>query len=302
MWHYVWQNQQVGPVPETELRQYFAEGRLPLETLVWSPGMAQWAPAGQIPAFQPGQAAPAPQGQAPQAQQQAGAAAMPGAAPGAPLSPTEVIFLHADRFASPAGMLNESVELLHVPQKVKAGELGQAIMATAFLATEQAGAITLAVREQKALFGLKTNKVLEVGRGAGGAQFPPDSFEASIAMLVQQGQSSVSEIVYQLLLEDSPIPAGRPYWLIQGNLVRKGMIYQHEKKGMLGVVTYSYSLSEQAVQLGRTSDPTPWLQLLGHTQQARNEIWAALASGIQSGFTRRKEIDNDSSGPDLDFD
>lgn len=289
MWHYLWQNQQVGPIPENDLRRYLAERRLPPETMVWSPGMAQWSPASQVPAFQLAQTAPV--------QQQVAAAAPP-----TTLSPSEVVFFHADRFAPPAGMLN-SMPLIHMPtHKVNIDGMGQALMAVAFLAAEQAGSITLTVKEQKALFGLKTNKVLDVGRGPKVVNWPPESFEAGIASLVQQGRTNVGEIIYHLLLSDSLVPAALPYYVTRDSLVRKGLLDRREEKGLLGSVTYHFSLTDSARHLAASHDPTPWLQLIGAAQQSRTELWAALIAGIQNGFGRRRESDTSSSGPDLDFD
>ena len=298
MWHYIWQNQQVGPVPEADLRRYFAEGRLPLETMVWAPGMEQWTPAFQVPAFQPGQGeAPAPAAQPTPTQDPRTATYHQVAAAiqqhMALLSPSEILFFHAERFASPAGMIGESVELITVPQKVKAGELGQAIMAVAILSAEQAGGIRLAVREQKGLFGLKTNKVAETTPGPAHPDFPLDSLEAEICLAVQRGARSVSDIVYGLLQKDRALPAAWPYWLTRENLVRRGLIHVREQKALLGS-NYQYFLTDQARQAAASHDPTPLLQLLGQTQQQRLDIWTALAAGIQSGFTRRKEFDNNS--------
>jgi hypothetical protein len=41
-WYYVGDGQTVGPVPEEQLRQWLAEGRLPPETQVWNASMTDW--------------------------------------------------------------------------------------------------------------------------------------------------------------------------------------------------------------------------------------------------------------------
>jgi hypothetical protein len=48
-WHVAENGQPVGPVPLAQLGEWVASGRLTRQTLVWSGGMAQWAPAGQVP-------------------------------------------------------------------------------------------------------------------------------------------------------------------------------------------------------------------------------------------------------------
>ncbi len=49
-----------GPVPESELQQLLAGGQISAATLVWSEGMANWAPASSVAALQPQAAAAAP--------------------------------------------------------------------------------------------------------------------------------------------------------------------------------------------------------------------------------------------------
>jgi uncharacterized membrane protein len=50
-WYYAENNEQKGPVNESELKTQLAGNRLPPDTLVWSDGMANWTPANQVPAF-----------------------------------------------------------------------------------------------------------------------------------------------------------------------------------------------------------------------------------------------------------
>lgn len=47
-WYYAAQNQQQGPVSESELRGLIARGVVTADTLVWTEGMAGWEKAGQI--------------------------------------------------------------------------------------------------------------------------------------------------------------------------------------------------------------------------------------------------------------
>jgi uncharacterized membrane protein len=50
-WYYAANNEQKGPINESELKANFAANKLPLETLVWKDGMDNWTPANQVPAF-----------------------------------------------------------------------------------------------------------------------------------------------------------------------------------------------------------------------------------------------------------
>ncbi len=50
-WYYAVNNEQKGPINESELKAHFATNKLSDDTLVWKDGMDGWAPANQVPAF-----------------------------------------------------------------------------------------------------------------------------------------------------------------------------------------------------------------------------------------------------------
>jgi hypothetical protein len=50
-WHCSINGQQYGPVPTEELISWIQQGRVTASDSVWCEGMAQWAPAGNVPAF-----------------------------------------------------------------------------------------------------------------------------------------------------------------------------------------------------------------------------------------------------------
>lgn len=52
-WYYAENNEQRGPVLESELKALLASGKLPGESLVWKEGMANWTAASQVPALNP---------------------------------------------------------------------------------------------------------------------------------------------------------------------------------------------------------------------------------------------------------
>lgn len=52
-WYYAENNEQRGPVLESELKGLLATHKLPAETLVWKEGMANWTPATQVVALSP---------------------------------------------------------------------------------------------------------------------------------------------------------------------------------------------------------------------------------------------------------
>lgn len=48
MWYYAKNNEQFGPVEEAAVRHLVEQGVVTAETLVWKPGMPNWAPAGSV--------------------------------------------------------------------------------------------------------------------------------------------------------------------------------------------------------------------------------------------------------------
>jgi uncharacterized membrane protein len=50
-WYYAANNEQKGPVNESELKANLASNQLPADTLVWKDGMENWTPANQLAAF-----------------------------------------------------------------------------------------------------------------------------------------------------------------------------------------------------------------------------------------------------------
>lgn len=81
-WRIAVKGEQRGPYSLEQVRTMLAEGRLPPDTLVWKPGMANWAPVGSVAEL----AAPAGRGPAPSPAPVPAGASAPGAAAG-PASP-----------------------------------------------------------------------------------------------------------------------------------------------------------------------------------------------------------------------
>jgi len=89
-WYYAADNEQKGPINESELKAHFATNQLSAETLVWKEGMDNWTPANQVPAFTfrppptPAKVQPPASGAAP-----ASSATVPGSNP-ASVTPVDV--------------------------------------------------------------------------------------------------------------------------------------------------------------------------------------------------------------------
>lgn len=295
LWFYVQNNAQMGPVPESQLVGFFRSGALGPQTMVWSDGMAQWIPAGQIASLNPNPAAPQqPAAQPPAPAQPAAAqpATATAQAAGA-LSPSELVLLHGEKFASKAGMLGAgNFDLLHTAGQVSLQDLGKVMWGTAFLVLQQRGAIRLAMQSRKAL--LRTVQVLVAEPTGNWADVPQTSIEGAIqTVLSQQGPKDVDEIVYILLQSDSSNPWSDLVQFGVKGLEQRRLVWVEEKKAFLGK-TYTRHATPEVIAMAQAQDPTWIRQLLGATPP---DFWQTVTGAIGKAVSRRTESSSD--GPDF---
>ena len=100
-WYCIVDGEQYGPIDEATLRNWAQQGRVQLSDLVWSEGMADWAPASSVPGLvdaQPAAQPAAPAAREPTASAYADQPAQPAWAPG-PQPAAQVVQ------AAPSGVL-----------------------------------------------------------------------------------------------------------------------------------------------------------------------------------------------------
>ncbi|MDF2630796.1 MAG: hypothetical protein K0R39_4627, partial [Symbiobacteriaceae bacterium] len=195
-WHYMAaDNAQMGPIPEAELQQLLSSGRVSSQTLVWTPGMANWAPAASLPDLAPTAVQPA-------------AAAQPAAVGAESITPSEVVLLHANQFAPEGTMLKGgSWTSLTTGAKVGYMELTAALLSAALLANEQAGVVRLRMQPKKAMFGLKTANVVMVDWVQDGPEWPAGTLEWMVVEGMRgQEPREAANLFTGLLLTDSTYP------------------------------------------------------------------------------------------------
>ena len=116
------------------------------------------------------------------------------------LAPSELILLY-DRFAA-EGKFGRRRELIYAHSAVDARALGELMLAAAFLANEQAGAVHLELRQQTVLFSLLKLDKLYVVPDAQAVSWPAHSFESRLHPTARRlrsgagtGRNHVSEFV-----------------------------------------------------------------------------------------------------------
>jgi len=279
-WYYVQGNQQVGPVPESQLLGLLAAGSLAPATLVWTDLLTDWVPAAQCGAL--AAALPA----RPQAQPQSAPA----------LSPSDLMLLNADRFAQRAGVLgNGNFDLLWGEGSVSNQALATAVYAAAFLASEQAGVLRLVSRTKKAMLGLRSVPILVAEPTGGAIPWPAGSMEEAIASQLSRGPVDVEELVVALLKIDTSNGWAQAVDLLVESLGARGLLVAEKTKKLL-VTWTKWKALDQTMAFAQSQD-TSWIaQALAACQQQRPELWRLLTGAITKAVYRRTE------SPDLDFD
>ena len=225
------------------------------------------------------------------------------------LAPSELVLLHGDKFAntsSAAVRFGEWVRLVHMDTSAEARTLGETMLAAAFLANEQAGAVRLEVRQQHALFNLLSQDKLFVVPGERAISWPRYSFESQLRGIAErlqsksgEGKNHVSEIIYDWWMrrrgqKKSPSPWSVVRDLVSDGLVSRRLLQKERKTGLKGLLAgASYVLPAETATLAAQQSLEPARKLLATCRRTRPEVWDLLIKGVNKGIGRCKKADYD---------
>ncbi|QUV83297.1 protein kinase [Chloracidobacterium sp. D] len=202
------------------------------------------------------------------------------------LAASEIILLFGDYFAPPAVGADPWARLLHVPTRVSAAILAQAIWAAAFLDCERQGAITL----------------VPVGAQGNIAEMTYTLKSPTVSLVSYSLEANIVEIARLRLDQSVPLPVAsavadiirfdsRNAWRHTVGLVKLGLNRRH-----LLMMTPSslpgpfpsgrFALTPQVVDLARRTSPEP-VQRLMATAQGQSARWTLLIKSINAGLQRR---------------
>jgi hypothetical protein len=271
-----------GPVPEAEFHRLTTGGQIGPQTLVWTEGMAQWVPAGQVPGLGPNGGGPAAQA-APAVQ----------AGP-TTLTPSDIVFLNGEQFAVEQGMLaGGNFTLLHNGTKVGHVSLATAMFAAALLANEAAGTLRLSVKPKKAMLGLKTTTAAWAEPTGAKGNWPAQSFE-EVLLLHMGGQARwVTDILFDALLVMSTYPHTLPTLVLQTFLTDRGILTTTEKKKLGIFNATSFNLPPQSREVIAAHSTAPVKKMIAELQRSRPDLYQAIEAAVKDAIGRRREYDND---------
>lgn len=211
----------------------------------------------------------------------------------AKLAPSELILLNGDRLAGKSRIGN--VKLPQSGATVSAGDLGQIILAAAFLACEKASVIQLDVRKKKTLLGLRKVDVLYVEPQKENYNWPKHSLESEIYFLTvrlkdDKDNNEVANIIYEWLGENSASPWQRAVELVQSGMADRGALARIQERRLKVLKTTNYKMTVSTARLAAEQPLEPVIRLMEECQYARPYIWQLLISGMKSAINSRTEF------------
>ena len=211
--------------------------------------------------------------------------------PDNPLTPSELVFLNGELFAKKVTLGN--LDLMHTDEKVSIAQLGGAILATAILACEQAGAFRLEVRERKATLGLRKVRELFAIPTSPRENLPEHSLEATFAdmatYLAQKDKNYIYNVLYTWLRQDAMSPWNTALELLKAGMAKRGLLDATEEKKLKLFKVTRYSLPERTAGLVKGQTVGPVKALLENCERARPEVWKELESAIKKAIAARTE-------------
>lgn len=205
------------------------------------------------------------------------------------LSPSELVLLCGDAFVDKGGMLDK-VALLDGQKEVSAKQLAHALLATALLANEEAGALHLEARPKKALFGLRTVTSLFAVPVSASVEWPAGSLEARILDAAsRRKEPEVVDVLVDVMIEDSPSPRLYLVQQISAALAARGLLEVVTQKKLKIFSVNSFRLPEATAAQAAAQPVEPLKQLLARCERERPQVWKLMTDHINSAVTRRTE-------------
>ena len=209
------------------------------------------------------------------------------------LTPSELIYLNGEKFAQKAGVFNK-VQLMHIDLGVNLIQLVQMVVASAFLANEQAGTLRLELRAKKALFGLTSVQALYAEPCGPLRQWPQYTLEAVLPTYAERfkaekNTNEVYSIVYAWLGQDWTAPFNEVIDRVRYGLGSRMLLGVHEEKKLKIFTVRSYTLPDSTRTLAQNTPLAPVQQMFQQCEQARPLVWKALLEQIKKAISARTE-------------
>jgi hypothetical protein len=211
------------------------------------------------------------------------------------LTPSELVFLHADQFVKAAGMLDAiniigRVELLHKQASVQAMGLSRVLLTTALLAAAQSGDVSLQIGHLPGLLAFLQGDTVLVSPATGPDQWPKGSLEQRFIQATRRaGTINLSRLVYEVLERKDVQYYHLASDLVKAGLAERNLLIREQRSMLLVLKTTSYRLPDATRRLADSLPLQPVQQLLWQTEQNDPRFWRLLQKAIEKGTQQRKD-------------
>jgi hypothetical protein len=209
-----------------------------------------------------------------------------------PLTPSEIVILHGEKFVPRTRFT--SVKLPHKDDKVSIDRLLKTMLAAAILVNEKEGVLALPMGHIETLKLIKRDTLL-VRQAGPLLDWPEHSLEDAmcqqVALLQQDKVYEANQLVYGWLGKKLHNAWQYALQKVKMNLVSRGILETVKVKKLLIFPGTDYALSPTGREMLDQQAIEPVQQLLDDCQQGRPQVWKLLWAQIEYGFVRRGRID-----------
>jgi hypothetical protein len=220
----------------------------------------------------------------------------------APLSPSEMVLLNAERFVGRVGVVppfdippgDVPVALFRPGVRVAAQELAQTMLTVAFLGADFIGTIRVDTALKRTFPTLRLQPHLVAQKGSVAFGWPDNSVEARIATAMdheigRRGAADVVGIIRTLVPEDDDLsPAWYLAETVKLGLASRGLLERIAPRHTAIFTRESWRLPEPARRLGERQPIGVLRQLIDDCRIKRPHVWRLLQAEIACTLGIRK--------------
>ncbi|WP_331234530.1 hypothetical protein [Natronorarus salvus] len=210
------------------------------------------------------------------------------------LTPSELVFLHGERFATRAIAGNVSLPLSD--RAVATDQLATAVLTAAFLANEEEGAIRFEMGETARWLGLRKRTALSVATNGPAPMWPDHTLEWAVSTFLggMEGETGtadpilVAALVDALFDGDETDPWRYVIELVEDGLAARGLLDRRRERWLrLPTGRTEYGLTGELERLAADSSPEKIERLFSAVETARPELWKLLRWELERAVAAR---------------
>jgi hypothetical protein len=210
------------------------------------------------------------------------------------LTPSEVVFLHGERFVARA--IAGNVTLALSGRKVATDQLATAVLTAAFLANDEVGAIRFEVGETDRWLGLRKRTALFVATDGPAPGWPSHTLEWAIPTFLEEMEDQagtgdpilLGALVDALFDGDETDPWRYVIELVEDGLAARGLLERHRERWLrLPTGRFEYGVTDELERAASDASPEEVERRFSVAETARPELWELLRWELERAVAAR---------------